>query len=50
MILREVRSGVSRTTTLDLWKASFVLFQSLVDRVPWEIVLTGLQEQAVPVC
>ena len=51
---------------LDLQRASFVLFRSLVDRVPWEAVLKGqgvqegwtffkkeilkVQEQAIPMC
>ncbi|KAK4818760.1 hypothetical protein QYF61_018932 [Mycteria americana] len=65
-ILGEVRSGVSRTATLDFWRADFGLFRRLVDRVPWEAVLKGkvvqeswtffkkevlkAQEQAIPMC
>ncbi|KAK4830584.1 hypothetical protein QYF61_011819 [Mycteria americana] len=57
---------VSRTATLNFWRADFGLFRSLVDRVPWEAVLKGkgvqegwtffkkeilkMQEQAVPIC
>ncbi|GAB0185962.1 mitochondrial enolase superfamily member 1 [Grus japonensis] len=66
LILREVRRGVSRTATLDIWRADFGLFRRLVDRGPWEAVLKGkgvqegwiffkketlkAQEQAVPMC
>ncbi|GAB0206513.1 hypothetical protein GRJ2_003116900 [Grus japonensis] len=66
LILREVRRGVSRTATLDFWRADFGLFRGLVERVPWETVLKGKgvqegwtffkkeilkpQEQAVPMC
>ena len=62
----EVRRGVSRTATLDFWRADFGLFRRLVDRVPWEAVLKGkgvqegwaffkkeilkAQEQAIPMC
>ena len=65
-ILGEVRRGVSRTATLDFWRADFGLFRGLVDRVPWEAVLKGkgvqegwtffkkgifkAQEQAIPMC
>ena len=40
-VLGEVRRGVSRTATLDVWMADFGLFRSLVDRVPWESVPKG---------
>ncbi|GAB0183898.1 hypothetical protein GRJ2_000855100 [Grus japonensis] len=40
-ILGEVRSEVSRTATLDFWRADFGLFRRLVDRVSWEAVLKG---------
>ena len=40
-ILAEVRRGVSRTATLDFWRADFGLFRTLADRVPWEAVLKG---------
>ncbi|KAK4825828.1 LOW QUALITY PROTEIN: hypothetical protein QYF61_002951 [Mycteria americana] len=56
--------GVSRTATLDFWRADLGLFRGLVDRVPWEAVLKGkgvqegwtffkkeivkAQEQAIP--
>ncbi|PKU27535.1 hypothetical protein llap_22160 [Limosa lapponica baueri] len=65
-ILSDVRRGVSKTSTLDFWRADFGLFRSLVERVPWEIDLKGkgiqegwtlfkkkilkAQEQAVPMC
>ncbi|GAB0206524.1 hypothetical protein GRJ2_003118000 [Grus japonensis] len=66
LILGEVRRGVSRSATLDFWRADLGLFRGLVDRVPWEAVLKGkgvqegwtffrkeilkAQEQAVPTC
>ncbi|KAK4820811.1 LOW QUALITY PROTEIN: hypothetical protein QYF61_007205 [Mycteria americana] len=62
----EIRRGVSKTTTMDFWRAGFGLFRTLVERVPWETVLKGkgvqegwaffqkevlkAQEQAVPMC
>jgi len=65
LILGEVKGGVSKTTTMDFWRADFGLFRTLVERVPWERVLTGkgvqkgwtffkevvlkAQEQVVPV-
>ncbi|KAK4823310.1 hypothetical protein QYF61_000523 [Mycteria americana] len=66
LILEEVRSGVSRTASLDFRRADFGLFRRLVERVPWEAALMGkgvqegwtffkkealkAQEQAVPRC
>ena len=66
LILREVRMGVSRTATLDFWKANSGLFRSLVDRATWEAALKGkgaqeswtvfkteilrAQDQAIPMC
>ena len=66
LILGEVRRGVSRTAALDMRRADFGLFGSLVDRVPWEAILKGIgvqegwtffkkeilkvQEQAIPMC
>ena len=66
LILREAQRGVSRTATLDLWRADCSLIRSLVGRVPWEAVLKGkgvqegwtlckkdilkAQEQDVPTC
>ena len=60
------KEGFSRTATLDFWRADFVLFRRLVDRVPWEAVLKGkgvqegwtffrneilkVQEQVFPMC
>ena len=65
-ILGEVRTGVSKTATLDFWRVDFELFRTLVGRVPWESVLKcrGVQEgwtllkkevlkareQAIPMC
>jgi len=62
----EVKSGVSKTTSMDFQRADFGLFRTLVERVPWERVLKGkwvqegwtffkeeilkAQEQAVPMC
>ena len=66
LILREVRRGFSRTTTLDFQRTDFGLFRCVVDTVPWEVVMKGkgvqeggaffkeevfqVQKQAVPVC
>ena len=33
-VLGEIRRGFSRTVILDIWRASFGLFRSLVNRVP----------------
>ena len=44
-ILVEPRRGVSRTATLDFWKADFNLFRTMVERVPWEVVLKGMGTQ-----
>ncbi|KAM9591097.1 uncharacterized protein ACIBXB_006040 [Morphnus guianensis] len=41
LILGEVRKGVSKTSTMDFWRANFGLFKALVERVPWETVLKG---------
>ncbi|KAM9590852.1 uncharacterized protein ACIBXB_005900 [Morphnus guianensis] len=65
-ILGDARKGVSKTTTMDFWRANFGLFRTLVERVPWETVLKGkgvqegwtffkkevlkAQEQAIPMC
>ncbi|XP_072728592.1 cilia- and flagella-associated protein 20 isoform X1 [Ciconia boyciana] len=62
----EAARGVSKTATLDFWRADFGLFRRLVNRVPWEAALMGkgvqegwtffkeevlkAQEQAVPRC
>ena len=45
-IVGEVRRGVHKTSTLDLWRADFGLFRRLVQRVPWETALKnkGVQE------
>ncbi|PKU42582.1 adaptin ear-binding coat-associated protein 1 [Limosa lapponica baueri] len=40
-IIREVRKGVSKTSTLDFRRADFSLFRSLVGKVPWEAALKG---------
>ncbi|KAK4831679.1 hypothetical protein QYF61_018676 [Mycteria americana] len=66
LIRGEVTRGVSKTATLDFWRADFGLFRRLVDRVPWEAALMGkgvqegwtffkeevlkAQDQAVPRC
>jgi len=62
----EVKRGVSKSTTMDFWRADFGLFRTLVEGVLWERVLKGkgvqagwtffkdvvlkAQEQAVPMC
>ncbi|KAK4810917.1 hypothetical protein QYF61_013325 [Mycteria americana] len=64
LIRGEAARGVSKTATLDFWRADFGLFRRLVERVPWEASLMGkgvqegwtffkeevlkAQEQAVP--
>ncbi|KAK4817404.1 hypothetical protein QYF61_013274 [Mycteria americana] len=66
LIRGEAARGVSRTATLDFWRADFGLFRRLVERVPWEAALMGkgvqegwtffkeevlkAQERAVPRC
>ena len=45
LILVEPRRGVSRTATLDFWRADSVLFQTMVESVPWEAVLEGMGTQ-----
>ncbi|KAK4812337.1 hypothetical protein QYF61_017114 [Mycteria americana] len=66
LIHGEAARGVSRTATLDFWRADFGLFRRLVERVPWEAALKGkgvqegwtffkeevlkAQERAVPRC
>ena len=65
-VLGEVRKGVSKTTTMDFWRANFGLFEALVERLPWKTVLKGkgvqegwtffkkeilmVQDQAIPMC
>ena len=44
-ILVEPQSGVSRTATLDFWRAQFNLFRTMVERVPWEVVLESVGAQ-----
>ena len=41
-ILVELRRGVSRTATLDFRRADFNLFRTMVERVPWEVVLESV--------
>ncbi|KAK4831196.1 hypothetical protein QYF61_015928 [Mycteria americana] len=41
LIRGEASRGVSRTATLDFWRADFSLFRRLVERVPWEAALMG---------
>ena len=41
----EAQRGVSRTATLDFQRAEFGLFQTVVERVPWEVVLEGMGAQ-----
>ena len=66
MSLRGVRRAVSRTASLDFQRTDFGLLRSLVNRIPWEIVLKGhkvqegwaflgkivlkVQKQAFPMC
>ena len=46
-ILAEPRRGVSRTATLDFRRVDFNLFRTMVERVPWEVVLEGMGAQKV---
>ncbi|KAK4810539.1 hypothetical protein QYF61_004502 [Mycteria americana] len=66
LIRGEAARGVSKTATLEFWRADFGLFRRLVERVPWEAALMGkgvqegwtffkeevlkAQERAVPRC
>ena len=45
LIVREVRRGVSRTTTLGFQRDDFGLFRILVDRVLWQADLKGKEVQ-----
>ena len=44
-ILVEPRRAVSRTATLDFWRANLSLFRTMAERVPWEAVLEGMGTQ-----
>ena len=46
-ILRETKRGVSKTATLDFWRANFDLFKRLINKIPWEAALKdmGVQEE-----
>ena len=44
-ILVEPRRGVSRTATLDFQRTDFNLFRTMVERVPWEVVLQSVGAQ-----
>jgi len=41
LVQGEVKSGASKTTTMDFRRAAFGLFRMVVKGVPWEIVLQG---------
>ena len=41
----EPRRGVSRTATLDFRRVDFNLFRTMVERVPWEVVLESMEAQ-----
>ena len=43
--LVEPRRGVSRTATLDFRRADFNLLRTMVERVPWEVVLESMGTQ-----
>ena len=45
LILFEPWREVSRTATLDFWRANFNLSRTMVERVPWEVVLKGMGTQ-----
>ncbi|PKU41653.1 rna-directed dna polymerase from mobile element jockey-like [Limosa lapponica baueri] len=40
-IIREVRKGVSKTSTLNFQRVDFSLFRSMYGKVPWEAALKG---------
>ena len=44
-ILVEPQRGVSRTATLDFQRTDFNLFRTMVERVPWEVVLESVGAQ-----
>ena len=44
-ILVEPQRGVNRTATLDFWRADFTLFRTMVERVPWEVILESVGAQ-----
>ena len=44
-ILVEPRRGVSRTATLDFQRANLNLLRTMVERVPWEVLLEGVGAQ-----
>ncbi len=44
-ILVEPWTGVSRTAILDFRRADFNLFRTMVERVPWEVVLESVGAQ-----
>ena len=44
-ILVEPWRGVSRTATLDFQRAAFNLCRTMVERVPWEVVLESVGAQ-----
>ena len=37
--------GISRTATLDFQRADFNFFRTMVERVPWEVVLESVGAQ-----
>ena len=45
LILVEQQRGVSRTATLDFKRADFNLFRTMVERVPWKVVLESMGAQ-----
>ena len=44
-ILVEPRRGDSRTATLDFWRVDFKLLRTMVERIPWEVVLESMGAQ-----
>ena len=44
-ILIEPWRGVSRTATLDFQRANLNLLRTMVERVPWEVLLEGVGAQ-----
>ena len=44
-IFVEPQRGVSITATLDFQRANFNLFRTMIERVPWEVVLESVGAQ-----
>ena len=45
LILVELQRGVIRTATLDFRRADFKLFWTMIETVPWEVILESVGAQ-----